>query len=316
MTARPPVTPGATPAAAGLLDLLYGLSGRGLLAGQHNQPVHGSAWTEWATTTGGAVPGLWGQEIGFSAPGTLDGVDRRDATVAEAIAWHARGAVVTLTWHAVGPDQDEPVPFEGGILRSLSREDFAAVVEPGSVLHERWCAQVDVVAGLLARLQDAGVPVLWRPYHEMNGPWFWWGGQPDLLVALWRQLFDRFVHHHGLRNLVWVWSPNAAYGSAAPIAPYFPGGDVVDALAHDTYDEHWEREHYDALLALADGRPIGFGEVGALPPPDVLVDQPLWCWFLAWPDNVARANIPERVRALYDHDRTITLARLRGVSSR
>lgn len=307
-----PVTPDATSAAKDLLALLYRLSGRGLLAGQHNQPVHGSAWTGWATTTGGAVPGLWGGEIGFSAPGTLDGVDRRDANTAEAIAWHGRGAVITWTWHAVCPVDDEPVPFDGGVLRLFPREDYAEVVTPGSALHARWEAQVDVAARMLGRLQDAGVPVLWRPYHEMNGPWFWWGGQPDLLVRLWRQLFDRLVHHHGLRNLVWVWGPNAAYGSAAPIAPFFPGGDVVDVLAHDTYGGHWEREHYDALVALAVDRPIGLGEVGELPPREVLAEQPRWCWFMGWPDNVAEANAPDQVRALYGHPSTVTLVRLPG----
>lgn len=307
MPERPPVTRGATVGAADLLRLLQRLSGRGLLAGQHNQPVHGSRWTGWATRTGGATPGLWGQEIGFSAPGTLDGIDRRAANVAEAIGWDRRGAVVTWTWHAVCPVDDEPVPFEGGVLRAFPRADYEAVVDPGSRLHRRWQAQVDVAAALLGRLQDAGVPVLWRPYHEMNGPWFWWGGQPDLLVRLWRLLHERLVEHHGLRNLVWVWGPNAAYDSAAPFAPFFPGGDVVDALAVDTYGGHWEREHYVALLDLAEGRPVGFGEVGELPPPEVLDDQPRWCWFMGWPDNVARANTPERVRALYQHERTVTL---------
>lgn len=278
-----------------------------MLAGQHNQPAHGSAWTDWATETAGTVPALWGQDVGFSAPGTLDGVDRRGATVEEAVTWHRRGAVVCLTWHAVCPLDDEPVEFEGGVLRTVDEGVLEEVVTRGSALHDRWAAQVDVAARVLLELQDAGVPVLWRPYHEMNGPWFWWGGRPGPLRALWRQLFDRLVHHHGLRNLVWVWNPSSAYGSALPFAPFYPGHDVVDALAVDTYGGHWEEEHHEELLRLADGRPVGLGEVGELPSAEVLAAQPRWCWFMAWPDVVAEATTEEQVRRLYQHERVLDL---------
>ena len=58
-----------------------------------------------------------------------------------------------------------------------------------------------------AGFQDAHVPVV-RPYHEMNGDWFWRGGRTGQYstAALYRQLFDRLVNHHHLNNLIWVWS--------------------------------------------------------------------------------------------------------------
>lgn len=303
-----PVTPHASPAARELLDRLYRISGRALLSGQHNQPAHGSAWTEKMVALTGRTPVVWGLELGFSPPGTLDAVDRREANLAEAIAWHRRGAVIAVTWHAVCPVDDEPVEFLGGI----HRDDFTAdlyeqTLTPGTELHERWLAQVDVAAGLLRRLGEAGVPVLWRPYHEMNGAWFWWGGRPEHLRRLWRQLFDRLVTHHGLTNLVWVWNPNSAYLSAAPVTPFYPGGDVVDVLATDTYDGHYEQEHYDVLQQLGEGRPVGIGECGALPSDDVLAAQPRWAWFMGWPTNVTNENTTDRIRSLYAHPQVITL---------
>ena len=141
----------------------------------------------------------------------------------------------------------------------------------------------------------------------MNGPWFWWGGEPERFVALWRMLFERLTGHHGLTNLVWVWSPNVPYDAAAPFAPYFPGADVVDALAVDTYGGHFERENYEALLELADGRPIGLGEVGTLPDVEVLADQPRWAWFLGWPEVLTDANDDTTIRAVYGHPRAVTL---------
>jgi hypothetical protein len=55
----------------------------------------------------------------------------------------------------------------------LTDQQFRDVLTPGTELHQRWCAQVDAVAGYLKQLQEARVPVLWRPDHEMNGDWFW-----------------------------------------------------------------------------------------------------------------------------------------------
>jgi mannan endo-1,4-beta-mannosidase len=307
MTRRPPVTPNATQGARDLLERLYDVSGKQILSGQHNQSVHGSDWTEKITGIAGATPVVWGQELGFSAPGTLDGIDFRQANVEEAIRRHKRGAIITLTWHAVGPDEDEPVVFQGGIIRDLDPASFDELLTPGTEIHTRWLGQVDVIAGLLKQLQDADVPVLWRPYHEMNGGWFWWGAEPTRYERLWRQLFDRLVNHHGLRNLIWVWSPGCDEEGETPIPPYFPGGDVVDALGQDTYSGKFRREEYDGMVALADGRPIGWGEFGAFPSAQVLDQQPLWSWFLAWPNNVTEANTPEATRELYADPRVVTL---------
>jgi len=303
-----PVTPGAGPEARALLSRLAAVSGRAVLIGQHNQPAHGSAWTGRMTALTGRAPAVWGMEFGFSGPGTKDAVDRRDANLALAVEQHRRGAVIVCTWHAVCPLDDEPVPFEGGILRDdVTDAQFEEILTPGRPLHERWCAQVDVAAGLLRRLAEADVPVLWRPYHEMNGAWFWWGGHPQRFTALWRALFERLVEVHELRNLLWVWNPNGPYGSAGPMAPFHPGDDVVDLLAVDSYGGHYEQETCHELLRLAGGRPVGLGEVGAFPTDEQWSAQPAWAWAMAWPDQVTAENTEERPRAVYASPRAVTL---------
>lgn len=307
---RPPVTPDPTPEAVELLGLLYRLSGSAVLSGQHNQPDQASSWTDRITALTGHVPALWGGEIGFSAPGTLDGIDFRDRTVAEAIAWHGRGAVVTMTWHAVCPVDDEPVEFEGGVLRDVDPAVLDAVLDPASDLHARWQTQVDVAADMLERLQDAGVPVLWRPYHEMNGAWFWWGGEPARFRRLWRLLFDHLVHRRSLRNLVWVWNPNAAYGDTPPVEPCHPGHDVVDALAVDVYGNRYGREHHDSLRRLAQGRPFGLGEVGGVPTTRILDEQPGWCWYMGWPNLVVQESPAGALAGLAADPRVLDLAGL------
>lgn len=141
----------------------------------------------------------------------------------------------------------------------------------------------------------------------MNGAWFWWGGRPQRFARLWRMLFDHLVRVRGLRNLVWLWNPNAAYGDTPPVEPCYPGHDVVDALAVDVYGSRFDQQHQDGLLALADGRPIGLGEVGGLPSPEVLDIQPAWAWYMAWPDVVTAETDAALLRRLPDDPRVLDL---------
>jgi mannan endo-1,4-beta-mannosidase len=98
--------------------------------------------------------------------------------IQEVIRQYRNGAVIALTWHAVRPTEDEPVTFHDSVQGHLTDWEWRQLLTPGTDLNTRWCRQVDRIAGYLKELQDAGVPVLFRPYHEMNGSWFWWGGRP------------------------------------------------------------------------------------------------------------------------------------------
>ena len=77
-------------------------------------------------------------------------------------------------WHAVRPIEDEPVKFSTSVQGKLTDAQWHDLVTPSTEINERWKSQVDVIAFYLKQLRDAHVPVLWRPYHEMNGGWFWW----------------------------------------------------------------------------------------------------------------------------------------------
>ena len=305
-----PANPKASAEARSLLRYLYSISGRYTLAGQHNYPNTIARWTDRAYDFTGKYPALFGQDFGFEGGADKDSVLARPALVEEAKRQWRNGAVVALTWHAVPPTQDEPVSFRESVQSHLTDFEWSELVTPGTSLYNRWCAQVDVIAGYLRQLRDARVPVLWRPYHEMNGGWFWWGGRKgkDGSAALYRQLFDRLVNHHKLDNLIWVWNPSPpGTGSSGPgpYADFFPGQEFADVLAADIYGE-FKTSHYDDLLALAAGKPIALGEVGAVPSPAVLKAQPRWAWFMTWCEILEWANSVEALRAVYDAPNTLT----------
>jgi mannan endo-1,4-beta-mannosidase len=303
-----PVNRDASPEARALLRLLYAQRGRGLIAGQHNYNHEPGRYSARAAELGGAAPAIWGTD--FIWNGTEDPGPR---IVAEAIRRHGEGQIVTLMWHAGRPQDDPPFPWTTSIQGELTAAQWRELTTPGTRLHARWLAQVDVVAGYLAQLRDAHVPVLWRPYHEMNGVWFWWGDKkgPQGYPRLYRMLYDRLVHHHRLNNLLWVWNANAPRDiprdQAYPYADFYPGARWVDVLATDVYNFDYEQRDYDELRRLAGGKLIALGEVGELPKPEILDAQPLWSWFMVWANWLETHNTPERVKTIYGYPRTLTL---------
>jgi mannan endo-1,4-beta-mannosidase len=277
------VNPHATPEARALLAYIDSISGKGIVTGQHNYPNDGSKWTDRVLDLTGKYPGLYGEDFGFSAGEDKDSVLSRPAMIEEARRQWQHGAIIAFTWHEVRPTDDEPVTFHDSVQGHLTDYEFHQLLTPGTPLYDRWCEQVDIVAGYLRQLRDAHVPVLFRPFHEVNGNWFWWGYRPgpDGSAALYRQLYHRFVDVHHLDNLVWVWNVNAPGGNAGPIADYYPGAKYADIVSMDIYGE-FKQDYYDSMVALAAGKPIALAEVGEVPSLDVLAKQPRWAYFMVW----------------------------------
>ena len=301
------VTPNPSPEAVRLMAYLRSISGTHTLTGQHCAPLVGSTRLVTAHRMTGHYPALFGQDFGFSAPGTWDGINFRQQIVDEAIRRHYEGFVITLMWHAVRPIEDEPVTFEASVQGNLTDDEWEELVTPGTPIHARWASQVDVIAWFLRQLRDARVPVLWRPYHEMNGKWFWWGHKTGEkgYKRLYRMLFERLVEFHGLDNLIWVYNANEIGDEVLPYATTYPGDDVVDILATDVYRHGFAREDYDQLLALAGDKPIALGEVGAPPKLEILADQPRWLWYMVWGELFAFWREREAYQALYDSPVTV-----------
>jgi mannan endo-1,4-beta-mannosidase len=299
-SAQQPVNPHATPEARALLSLLTSISGKGIITGQHNFPNDGSKWTDRAYDITGKYPGLYGEDFGFSGGEDKDSALARPVIVEEAKRQYKNGSIIALTWHSVRPTDDEPVTFHDSVQGKLTDYEFQQLLTPGTPMYNRWCTQVDIVAGFLRQLRDANVPVLFRPYHEVNGNWFWWGYRPgkDGSAALYRQLYDRFVNLHHLDNLVWVWNVNAPGGAAGPVADYYPGAAYADVVTMDIYGE-FKQEYYDEMLRIAAGKPIALAEVGGLPSLDVLAAQPKWTYFMTWSGLLESSSPADRIQAVY-----------------
>src|SRR5262249_37605715 len=84
-------------------------------------------------------------------------------------------------------------------------------------------------------LQDQGVVLLWRPFHELNGGWFWWGNRDTTQFKnVWKHMFDYFTNVKHLNNVLWVYNVWAGSGN---ITAYYPGAGYVDIVSLDGYSD-------------------------------------------------------------------------------
>ena len=207
----------------------------------------------WIHDTTGHRPAIMGvdysdftRRLGWSAPNRA------------AIEYWKQGGLVTISAHLYDPANTSTNANSGGLRDK--HVDLDTLLDPASETHKRWMAELDQIADGLQQLKAAGVVVLWRPFHEMNGAWFWWGGkEPEKFIKLWRHMFDYFTVTKGLDNLIWVYAPN----SGQTAADYYPGDHYADLVGLDAYTDFVDPEHilgYEEVSRL--GKPFGFSEYG------------------------------------------------------
>jgi mannan endo-1,4-beta-mannosidase len=284
----------ADAAARRLYALLRDLYGRRVLTGQYNLGE-----IDWIREQTGLVPAVGGFDLMDHSPSRREfGADPGDITE-RIIEWGRSGGIVTISWHWNAPTDlpNEPDGREwwsGFYTRATDFDVEAALSESESEEHALLLRDLDVVAAELAKLRDAGIPVLWRPLHEGSGEWFWWGARgPQAFVKLWRLMFRRYTERHGLHNLIWVYTP----GSLVDFEDWYPGDEFVDVVAPDVYTGPGDpmTGAWDPLHARFNGRKLlALGETGTLPPPEAPERFGVWwSWFCIWGDMVRRTPVED-----------------------
>lgn len=298
---KAPVNPEATPEARQLLARLYQSVEEGkIISGLHHNQLMMPNYVhdlDRIKAASGKEPMIWGGDLAWDARQVVEIATRE----------HNRGRIVTIMWHVNRPfDKTERVDFRRQTQGEFTDSQWKELITEGSEMHKMWLAQVDSISNYLKVLHERKIPVLWRPYHEMNGEWFWWGYRPgeDGFPKLWQMLYDRMVNHHHLDNLIWVWNANAPRqipdDTAMPYEPFYPGHDYVDVLATDVYNNDWKQEHHDQLVALGEGKLIALGELGDLPTPEHLASMNKFAWFMIWTGFTHdRWNTQEEIEAIF-----------------
>jgi beta-mannanase len=267
-----PANPNASPAAQEVLEYFHSLPQRldkRVVTGQffgHGKLADLGHVTEVQRNTGHWVGMVGGDYFGgaakktaetfFLAPEFLGDADWSDTNPLFIDYWK-KGGLVTLCLHPSNPQSGK----SSWIKKNNDTINLTNVLTPGRPGYDAWMHQLDMIAQGLQELEDEGVVVLFRPFHEMNGNWFWWGtmNMPDEFVKLWRHMFDFMTNTKGLDNLLWVYSP----GQRGDYLDFYPGDDFVDMVGLDSYGlsiKQLSRKGYKELTSL--GKPFGLAEFG------------------------------------------------------
>ena len=237
----------ATTPAQKLIKRLQKLQLKGIMIGHQDDPVYGHSW-KWERGRSdikevcGDYPAVMGFDLGKKELGwdkNLDAVPF-DRMREEIIAQYERGGIITLSWHP-----DNPVTLK--TAWDFSGDAVKAVL-PGGEQNNRFNCWLYNIASFIKSLKTAGgksVPVIFRPWHEMGGGWFWWGAKA---AEEYKQLFiythDQLEKKYHCNNIVWSYSPN---GGCDDYMKYYPGDEYVDMLGIDIYEFDKDNAKYTEL---------------------------------------------------------------------
>ena len=226
-----------------LVHRLFTLAENGQIAyGHQDDLVYGHSWcvTDWENdalerSDVKAVTGKYPALVGFD----LGGIELGDAANLDGVSFGLmrkaslkhieRGGMVTFSWHPRNP-------LTGGDAWDISSDQVVKSVLPGGEKHAEFKLWLQRAADFVESLGD--VAVIFRPWHENIGSWFWWGGRfctEQEYRELYRLTWVYFVKERGLTNVLWCYSPNG------PIPPQeymsrYPGDEFVDILGTDIYE--------------------------------------------------------------------------------
>ena len=283
-----PVMPGASQATKDVLCYLYDIYGTKVLSGQ--QDCH------WSQSPGdiGHIHNVTGKY-----PAIVGGDMLYDNVVTQAVAQWNAGGLSMIRYHMGLPDEADS--YES----SLKTTDLADTLTPGTARYNGLMQKFDHAAARLQTLKDAGVVVLWAPFHEVQPEgWFWWPkGTPEQLRALWHLMFDNFSAR-GLDNIIWLF----AY-SHNPHEDWLPDEGTFDLAGPDTYADNppFVSMFGKTRWIVGPSRPIPLHETGLIVDPAEMFDgnQAPWVLFSVWCAEWLLDNTDASLQRAYAHPSTI-----------
>ena len=292
------INPNATEEAKALFAYLCDSYGKVTLSGQVCDGGLNGTEIKAIERVTGKKPAILGLDMMDYAPSRRALGAARPTAVERAIEYHEAGGIITFCWHWTadkqyildGKDANGNPRWWGAFYTDNVTFDIEAVMN-GADAYGKAALDKDIaeIAAQLLRLQEKGIPVLWRPLHEASGGWFWWGAKgPEACKQLWIYLYDQLTNVYGVNNLIWVWNGQAK--------DWYPGDAYVDIIGEDIYaDAHSygaQNSKFLEVLEYTNARKIiALTENGVLFDIDNVVStNARWAWFNTWSGDFVQKN--------------------------
>lgn len=301
------VNPNATTEAQALMNYLVDQYGNSIISGQQDLEE-----AEWIYEQTGKYPAILSHDLIEYSPSRVENGSTSNA-VEDMIHWAEEGGIIALCWHwnaptGIGDNTPGKEWWRGFYTEHTTFDVKAALDNPSSDEYQLLLRDIDAIAVQLERLQEKNIPVLWRPLHEAEGGWFWWGAKgAESAKQLYRLMYDRLTNVHELNNLIWVWN--------SPSEEWYPGDDVVDINSQDIYNPAGDyspsiSKYEQSVSVVNDKKLVALPENGPIPDPDLLqAYHARWSWFSTWEGDFIKdgvTNTAEHLQKVFNHDYVIT----------
>lgn len=311
---RVPVNKNATPKAVRLLEMLADTAGNAIITGQHTQTVPMEE-RDYLYRITGHKPKLVGFELLSYSPNInysdaseecLNEVRDNRGTPETALALCKSEAIIPVfCFHWFSPlfGRDKAFYTENTTF------DATKILEEGTPERAAFYSDLDVIAELLSKFEKEDIPILWRPFHEAEGKWFWWGARGGMVAAeLYRMMFRYFVTEKHLNNILWVWS--------TPSREAYPGDEYVDIVGWDIYLPEKQATDYAEQYRIlrentTQSKVAALTEVGINPDIAMLEKSRVpWAYYMTWSHEFAMdgvKNTQEELITMYQSDYSVKI---------
>lgn len=336
----------ATPETQSLMNYLASVYGEHIISGQQEIYKYGPHDFDYEFNyikdTTGKLPAI----RGFDFLNTNPLYGSEDGTVDRMISWakDSKG-IVTASWHITVPKKfsdyniGDKVDWANGTYKPDETDfDTAKVLEEGTKEREYYMLCLKMLAEQIQKLQDAGVPMIFRPLHEAeggggeDGSWFWWGKSGSAVYKdLWKLTYKTLTEDYGLHNMIWEWNSYTFDTSTN----WYPGDEYVDLVAYDKYNcTDWSTGNavlvhndsaiggtfYSLVEQYGGKKMVAMAENDSIPTLENLqMEKAGWLYFCPWYDggqdntnflSNEMFNKKEDLKEIYTSDYCITLDEL------
>lgn len=317
-----PCDPDATAETKNLMSYLASVYGNNIISGQQEIYMYGphdfEYEFEYLKEKTGHYPAIRGFDF-LNSANILYGSE--DGTTDRMIDWvKNKNGIVTASWHITVPKKMEGYKVGdtnitwGDATYDPKETDFVTsnVLKEGTVEREYYLKALEALAGQIQKLQDANVPLIFRPLHEAEGgggetgSWFWWGKEGSKVYKeLWKLTYDTLVNEYGLHNIIWEWNSYNFDTSEN----WYPGDEYVDIIGYDKYnctvyleENNWQPSlvHNDSAISstfygimekYSSKKMVAMAENDSFSTVDNLTSEKAgWLYFCTWYDGGSDNN--------------------------
>ena len=242
----------ATTETKALYHNLYKLSRKHILFGHQHATEYGHGWfgdegrSDVKSVTG-SHPAVDGADFSGLSGRPEGMIEAEKISLRKHISdTYNRGGITTVAWHF-----NNPVSAGGFYWKDSVSLPAVKLIIPGAEQHEKYTAILRSIGEFVKTIKGTdgkSVPMIFRPWHEFDGDWFWWGKAhctTEEFTTLWKFTVSYLRDSLEVHNLIYAFSPDCKFTSEATYLERYPGNEWVDMLGMDDYADFGRDGKYD-----------------------------------------------------------------------